>query len=130
MKKLITFFLVIFCLVSCSEEEQLPQAENVADFTINQIDTFAVDTTDYLLKAETLIKSTEHADRKVGEIKTMKTNNAKLKKELKVTKEELKIAKEQVKALDSALKVNEEKGRKGLIKRVIDNIKGGNDTIK
>lgn len=128
MKNIIAFFLILILLISCNQKIETPATEQGNSFF--EADTILLDTTtDYLQKASVLIKSTENAGGKVAEIKNMKADNTNLKKELQVTKQELKIAKEQVKVLDSALKLSEEKSKKGFIKRVIDNIKGDNDTI-
>jgi basic membrane lipoprotein Med (substrate-binding protein (PBP1-ABC) superfamily) len=127
MKKFFLLIFIVLLVFSCSQQEIKTTEQNVADYSFNQIDTFLIDSSnDKLLKIETLIKSTENADKKVTEIKVMKKENCSLKNELKETKEELKLVKEQVKLLDSSLK---EKEKKGFIKRVVDNIKGEKDSI-
>jgi hypothetical protein len=80
---------------------------------------------DNLDRVEALIKSTENSGKKVSEIKVMKKENSCLKKELVETKKELTLVK---KALDSTIKDNEEKKKKGFIKTIVDSFK--KDSVK
>jgi len=140
MKKLF-LILSVFVLASCGEapKEEMQVENPFGEDTIifknesggdgaTQSDMLdSLNKEDNMDKVNELIKSTENSDKKVKEIKTMKKENSCLKKELVQTKEELK----QVKAvLDSTIKTNEEKKKKGFLKTVIDNIKGNNDTTK
>ena len=119
----ILFILVAFSLLSCSENSN----DIVGNEIISIKDTLMVespviqDSDSVFDKVNDLIKSTEHANKKVSEIKVMKKENTSLKKELVETKNELKQANEQIKRLDSTIKTTE---RKGVIRRMIDNIKG------
>lgn len=149
MKKIITYILLASIIFSCSDSSEkkeniysdslMPVEASLAKLTENQKDSIknnSLDTASYLLKKDKdsvmtrindLIKSTDNSDKKICQIKAIKTENQSLKKEIKDTKQELKNAKDKIKKLDSVIMINEKK-EKGFFRKVIDNIKGVKDS--
>jgi septal ring factor EnvC (AmiA/AmiB activator) len=126
MKKLI---LLAFVLTSCSQPETTPQESLVTDSTAIYSpapeDTITILSTDSVMsKINNLINSTEHVDKKVKEIKTIKQENVSLKKELIETKAEL----EEVKAVLADTISEVKKKKRTFLQKVISTIK--KDTVK
>lgn len=123
MKKFIILFIVLF--VSCGqapkEESEVPMFDSIiiaeeSSIDISMLDTMVVDSTS--IKMSTLLSSTEHADRKLKEIKAIKQENIALKKELVETKAELQSVKSVL--IDT---VESTKKKKSFIQKVISTIK-------
>ena len=121
MKKLILISLVI--LTSCAEESSPAKIELFATDTVMAASILPVDSISE--KMSSLLQSTEHADKKVKEIKAIKQENVSLKKELTETKAEL----EEVKAvLADTVSEPVKKKKKSFIQKVISTIK--KDTVQ
>lgn len=123
MKKFVILFIVLFvsCAQAPKEENQVPMFDSIiiaeeSSIDISMLDTASIDSTS--IKISTLLSSTEHADRKVKEIKNIKQENVALKKELIETKAEL----QSVKAI-LADTVEPTKKKKSFIQKVISTIK-------
>jgi len=122
MKKLLIVSTLF--LVSCSETNQkaIKEKTQIVD-SITPLDSLYVDSV--AEKITNLLLNTEHADKKVKEIKTIKQENMSLKKELIETKAEL----EEVKAvLADTTSEPSKKKKKSFIQKVISTIK--KDTVK
>jgi hypothetical protein len=113
MRKLVFIGLI---LAGCSGEEK---TEAYINYKPELKDTIEVDSV--ILRTSELIKSTENADKKVKEIKAIKSENVALKKELVETKAEL----EEVKAIlaDTISAEPVKKKKKTFIQKVISTIK-------
>ena len=126
MKKLI---LLAFVLTSCSQPETTSQESLIIDsaavYSPAPEDTITILSTDSVMnKINNLINSTEHVDKKVKEIKTIKQENVSLKKELIETKAEL----EEVKAVLADTISEVKKKKRTFLQKVISTIK--KDTVK
>lgn len=125
MKKLLIISLAVFSSCQNKHEENSLEIFTIDSIQVSSpaVDTLVIDSVS--LKISTLLQSTEHADKKVKEIKNIKQENIALKKELTETKAEL----EEVKAVlaDTAVEPTKKK-KKNFIQRVISTIK--KDTVK
>jgi len=125
MKKLLIIGLAIFS--SCQnkqEENSLKSLTLDSAQALNIVsDSLLIDSVS--LKMSTLLQSTEHADKKVSEIKAIKNENKALKQELVETKAELQEAKAAL--IDTVVEPTKKK-KKSFIQKVISTIK--KDTVQ
>lgn len=120
MRKII---LLAFLLASCSEEPTpaFPKTATIApedSALIMPAESSVMD------RMNVLINSTENAERKVTEIKTLKKENVQLKQELVVTKAQL----EEVKAIMADTSEGVKKKKRNFLQKIVDSIK--KDTVK
>lgn len=124
MKK---FLFLAVLLTSCSTSEvkevNLIQVDTIKTETTLTVDSSETASDSMTLKITNLLVNTEHADKKVKEIKAMKQENTTLKKELIETKEELQKLQESVDTTSTP-----KKARKTFLQKVISTIK--KDTIE
>lgn len=120
MKK---FIIISLVLVSCQNEQVQVETTVTTTDSVVAAESAPIDTISS--KISSLLQSTEHADKKIKEIKAIKQENVSLKKELVETKAEL----EEVKAvLADTVSEPVKKKKKSFIQKVISTIK--KDTVK